>query len=153
MAGVTRAAIASFVMVLGCAYHEGSFAYPEHAFAGQRTTIGCLDLSVDRRHDAEGVAVLVYDFGNRCDRAVTVDLAYATVTARTDAGDQIELKPFDPHGEIRPLKLEGHAAGGETIAYQTDAHLAQVCVDLATIAHVEGQSKIVCASAPAPVSD
>ncbi len=148
-AGVTRAALAALVLV-GCAYREGSFNYTDHAFTGQRTTLGCVDLAVDRRNDAKGVAVIVYDFGNRCDRAVTIDLAYATVIGRTDAGDPVVLKPYDPNNEIRPLRLEGRSAGGETIAYESERHLAQVCIDLATVTH-EGAAKVVCASANPPM--
>lgn len=131
-----RAAVLS-VALIGCAYRPGSFSHPSQGFPGQRTTVGCLDLSVERRPDLiGGGTVLAYEFGNRCDHAATVDLESVVVVGRTYEGEQRPLYAFDPDREIRPLQLDGRTAGREAIAYPDGtAHLAEVCVDAASLAH------------------
>src|SRR5688500_16991494 len=67
----------------GCGYRSGSFAGPRGTFAGEHVTVGCLDLGVDRAQDAQAEGpVIAYEFGNRCDRAATVDLGALVVTGR-----------------------------------------------------------------------
>jgi hypothetical protein len=128
-----RAILASVALV-GCAYKPGSFSHLRRDFPGQRTTVGCIDLSVERRPGMSGGgAVLAYEFGNRCDRPATIDLARARVVARTFDGEDIELHPFDPNGEIRSLRIDGRLTGAEAIAYHAEAQLAEVCVDAASI--------------------
>ncbi len=131
-----RAAVLS-VALIGCAYRPGSFSSPRQGFLGQRTTVGCLDLAVERRPDLTGGGtVLAYEFGNRCDRAATVDLAQVTVVGRTYEGEQRRLFAFDPDQEIRPLQIDGRTAGREAIAYpDATSHFAEVCVDAASLAH------------------
>lgn len=121
--------------VAGCAYHGGSFADGAHTFPGRRATVGCLDLSIDRRAGVErgGATVLEYQFGNRCDRAITIDLARAAVVARTAEGATHVLAPYDPNGEMRALPLDGRRAGGEAIAYPIAQLGAELCVDAASL--------------------
>src|SRR6185369_5263278 len=65
-----RAAVLS-VALTACAYRPGSFSHLSENFPGQRTTVGCIDLSVERRPDLiGGGTVLAYAFGNRCDHPV-----------------------------------------------------------------------------------
>jgi len=138
-----RAAVLS-VAFTACAYSPGSFSHFRHDFPGQRTTVGCLDLAVQRRPDlTSGGTVLGYQFGNRCDRAATVDLANAAVIGRTVAGHEIKLAPYDPDDEIRPLQIDGRAAGEEAIAYPSTIALAEVCVDASTVTH-EGHPTWLC---------
>src|SRR5688572_558692 len=112
-----RAAVLS-VALIGCAYSPGSFSHFRQGFPGQRTTVGCLDVAIERRPDLiGGGTVLAYEFGNRCDRPAIVDLSRVTVVGRTYEGEQHELRAFDPSAEIRPLKLDGRLAGREAIAY------------------------------------
>jgi hypothetical protein len=131
-----RTAVLS-VALIGCAYRPGSFSHPRQGFPGQRTTVGCLDLSVERRPDLTGGGtVLAYEFGNRCDHAATVDLASVAVVGRTYDGLERKLSPYDPNQEIRPLQIDGRTAGREAIAYpDATAHFASVCVDAASLVH------------------
>jgi len=43
--------IALACALVGCAYQPGSFAHAPKDFAGQQVTVGCLDLTVERRAD------------------------------------------------------------------------------------------------------
>ena len=57
-----RAAVLS-VALTACAYSPGSFSHFQQDFPGQRTTVGCIDLSVERRPDlTSGGTVLAYEF-------------------------------------------------------------------------------------------
>jgi hypothetical protein len=129
-----RAAVLSVALV-GCAYRPGSFSHVRQDFPGQRTTVGCIDLAVERRPDLPGGGtVLAYEFGNRCDRPATIDFTRASVKARTYGGEDLELAAYDPQWQIRPLRIDGRAAGREAIAYHADERLAEVCVDVASLA-------------------
>lgn len=129
-----RAAL--LVCVAGCAYRPGSFARYGEAFAGQPVTVGCLDLAIERRPDlSPREPVLAYAFGNRCARSAVVDLAGARVVGRTDDGREVDLSPFDPKHEIRPLRVDGRWTGKEALAYPSEVAIAQVCVDAGSIAH------------------
>src|SRR5262245_55231473 len=100
-----RAAVLS-VALLGCAYRPGSFSHYRQSFPGQRTTVGCIDIAVERRPDLiAGGTVLGYQFGNRCDRPATIDFAHVTVVGRTFDGQELDLHAFDPNAEIRELQI------------------------------------------------
>jgi hypothetical protein len=130
-----RAAVLS-VALAACAYRPGSFSHFSQDFPGQRTTVGCIDLSVERRPDLTGGGtVLAYEFGNRCDHPAAVDFTQVNVVARTYEGSDVTLHPFDPEWQIKPLELDGRATGREAIAYPYDDRLAEVCVDAASLAH------------------
>jgi hypothetical protein len=122
------------VPLAGCAYQPGSFAHQQQAFPGTRTTVGCLDVAIDRRADLGKSAVLGYRFGNRCDRPATVDLAYVNVVGRTGDGVEHKLVPYDPEGQLMAMKVDGRFAGGEALAYPSDEPLVQICVDAASLA-------------------
>ena|SRR5688572_12986677 len=128
-----RAAVLS-VALIGCAYRPGSFSHLRQDFPGQRTTVGCVDVAVERRPDlTTGGTVLAYEFGNRCDRPATIDFAAVAVKARTFKGVDLDLDAFDPDFQIRPLQLDGRSSGAEAIAYPADERLAEVCVDVASL--------------------
>lgn len=127
----------------GCAYKPGSFTYPGHEFAGTRATIGCLDVSVERRIDLEHAAVLGYAFANRCDHGAIVDLKAVRVVGRDLTGAEAALTPYDPSDELRPLTLDGRTVGAEAIAYPSESRLAQICVDIASLAHA-GEETWLC---------
>ena len=130
-----RAAVLS-VALIGCAYRPGSFSQYRKSFPGQRTTVGCIDLAVERRPDLPGGGtVLGYAFGNRCDRPATVDLSRVAVVARTFEGQELDLRAYDPRGEIRELHIDGRETGEEAIAYPASTRFAEVCVDAASLAH------------------
>jgi hypothetical protein len=120
----------------GCAYQPGSFQSMTEPLAGQRATIGCLDVAVDRRPDLpDGRVVLAYAFGNRCDHPTVVDLASVAMVGRGDDGRELRLVAFDPRREMRPLELDSCAVGRELIAYRSADRVHAVCVDTASIAH------------------
>jgi hypothetical protein len=126
----------------GCVtYQPGSFSKGPALFAGERATIGCLDLAIERRDDYDKSAVLHYRFGNRCEHPQVVDLGAARVVGRDAEGGEHVLRPFDPRYQIHPTPIDARLAGGEAIAYVADdqlgVQLVQVCVDAASI--VPGQ--------------
>lgn len=118
----------------GCAYKPGSFAYSDQAFAGTRASVGCLDVAVQRRPDLPIGSVLAYEFANRCDHAVPIDLARVRVRGRTMQGVEVDLRPYDPRGELKVVELDGRTGGHEALAYPADRLIPQVCVDVATLA-------------------
>jgi len=131
-----RMAILSTALV-GCAYRPGSFTYGqglEADFPGQRATVGCVDVAVARRADHDSSAVLQYRFGNRCDRAVQIDLRLVAVVGRLGDGREVELWPYDPDHEIQPALLDGLFVGREALAYPTPGPATQVCADVSRIA-------------------
>lgn len=122
-------------ILVGCAYRAGSFASWGHDFDGRRTTVGCIDLSIDRRADHFGAPVLAYDFGNRCDQPVVIDLETTLVVAKTTQGD-VPMVPFDPDREIRSLPVDGRSVGAEAIEYRTaveGANVLAICVDAGSV--------------------
>lgn len=119
----------------GCAYQPGSFASSQRAFPGQRATVGCLDVAVERRTDLAIGPVLGYQFANRCDHPVTIDLAAVVVVGRNAQGADVGLRPYDPRAELHPVALDGRSVGAELLAYPADRAIPQVCVDIATLAH------------------
>jgi hypothetical protein len=133
--------------LIGCAYQPGSFSYPPNRFAGQRATVGCLDVAVERRPDLSIGPVLSYEFANRCDRPTLVDLSAAAVVGRDPQGTDVELRPYDPRAELRPASLDGRNAGAEALAYPSDRPVPQICVDAATLVH-QGPPRWLCFGSP-----
>ena len=84
------------IVALGLAacatYSPGSFAARGESFTGELTTVGCLDLAVAGTRDAVAPGPIVdFQFGNRCDHAVHVDLAAVRATGRTTSGEEVAL--------------------------------------------------------------
>jgi hypothetical protein len=129
----------------GCGYRSGSFrgAAGRDAFAGERATIGCLDVAVAGRWSpspAIAQAVQV-DFGNRCDRPVVVDFTAVRAVGRDDGGRELALAIHDPRREIRPLSLEARTVGREVIELRpaagpgpAPARMRSACVDVGRLA-------------------
>ena len=137
------------VGLLGCAtYSPGSFTAHGERFTGELATVGCLDVAVAGTRDpiAPG-PVLDYQFGNRCDHAIHVDLSAVRAVGRTSSGEEVALVPYDPYGEIDAEKLEARGAGRERLEYRTardfGTDLVQVCVDLGAVTE-RGQAAVVC---------
>lgn len=128
-----RAAVLS-VALTACAYRPGTFSTFSSTFPGQRATVGCLDIAVERRPDLPDGAVVGYQFANRCDHPTVVDLAHVAVVGRTVEGTQVDLAPYDPERELEPLQIDGRMVGREAIAYTSRVELAEVCVDAASVA-------------------
>ena len=121
-----------------CAYEPSSFHYPLLGeLAGARATTGCLDVAVARvtSVEAEGPVVSIA-FGNRCDRAVVVDVTRLRFTGRDEAGRDWPLRLVDPRSEIRPYPMEARVAGRELLELRGGPPVAprEVCVDIGGLA-------------------
>jgi hypothetical protein len=143
-----RMRIALACALAGCAYRPGSFAHAPHDFVGQRVTVGCLDIAVNRRADLAIGPVLGYQFANRCDHATRVDLGAVRVIGRSPQGAGAVLRPYDPRREIRPVALDGRSVGAEALAYPLDRAMPEVCADAAALAHA-APPRWLCFAAPA----
>ena len=139
--------IALLCALVGCAYQPGSFAHAPKDFAGQQVTVGCLDLTVERRADLSIGPVLGYQFANRCDHATMVDLARVAVVGRNAEGRDVALQPFDPQAELHPVALDGRNVGGEALVYPASGTMLEICVDAATLAHA-GSPRWLCFGSP-----
>jgi len=133
--------VALAVCAAACGYKPGSFAVEpaDGAFAGARTTVGCLDVAVAGRWSRAGAVgqAVVIDFGNRCDRPVVVDFTSLRAVGRDAGGREHRLAVYDPRREIRPLSLEARSAGREVLelrrratAGATAARVRSACVDI-----------------------
>lgn len=136
-------------------YHAGSFESAGEPFLGERSTAGCLDLAVDVKRDTVATGPVVqYSFGNRCDRAATVDLANVRVTGRTASGEEVQMVAYDPYGEIRALPLDARSYGRERIEYRTardfGGDVIAVCVGIRSIAPSEPASQLATTCADVP---
>lgn len=141
------------MLVTGCSYSSGSFADRAGLFPGPQVTLPCLDLAVALVHSPSATGpVIQYSFGNRCRRSVTVDIGAARVTARDASGTQVDLRPYDPRAEIRPLPLEGLMSGREQILYRSGAPMSaiSICIDVAAIdASARATTPPICLAEPA----
>lgn len=135
----------------GCAYRPGSFAAGRAAFRGQRATVGCVDIAVERRADLPIGPVLGYHFANRCDRPAVIDVGAIAVVGRTAGGADLPLTPYDPRAELRPVALDGRNTGAEALAYAAGAAMPQVCVDVATLVP-RATARWLCFGAPLPAT-
>ena len=131
----------------GCAYQPGSFSYAPHEFPGQRATVGCLDIAIERRADLAIGPVLSYQFANRCDRAAVIDLAAVAVIGRSAQGAEVALRPFDPRGELQPAALDGRTVGTEALVYPADRAMPQICADAAAVGRA-APARWLCFGAP-----
>ncbi|MBL8627963.1 MAG: hypothetical protein JNK64_42145 [Myxococcales bacterium] len=130
------------IVALGLAacatYSPGSFAARGESFTGELATVGCLDVAVAGTRDAVAPGPIVdFQFGNRCDHAVHVDLAAVRATGRTTSGEEIALVAYDPYREISRQKLEARGFGRERLEYRSardfGTDIALVCVDVGAI--------------------
>jgi hypothetical protein len=124
--------------VCACGYQPGSFRAPgEREFGRARATVGCLDVAIAGRWGQAAIAPAIeFDFGNRCDRAVTVDFAALRAVGRDDRGRAQALIIHDPRREIRPLGLEARTAGREVLELRPGTAVGGIrsaCVDVARI--------------------
>ena len=120
------------MVVTACtAYQPGSFEQRDQPFSGEHHTIGCLDLAVSNRSPIAG-PVIGYQFANRCDHVVTVDLATVHVVGKDHSGREIDLVAYDPRHEIVPLPLQARLFADERIEYRGEP-VESVCVDVGGI--------------------
>ena len=136
------------IAIAGCAYKPGSFSSPQSNFSGQRATVGCLDVAVERRADLSIGPVLAYQLANRCDHLTMVDLGAVAVVGRNAQGAEVALRPYDPRAELHPVALDGRNVGGEALAYPADRAISQICVDVAKLVH-QGAPQWLCLASTA----
>lgn len=120
---------AALLLLASCSYDAGSFRSITLTFPGQRLTVGCIDLAIDRAHDepaAQG-PVVHFSFGNRCNHPIAVDFQHLDVRARART-----IAPFDPRGELRPELLDARAFAQEEIEY-TALPDDQLCIDAGSL--------------------
>jgi hypothetical protein len=119
-----------------CAYQPSSFrARSQGAFAGERATVGCLDIAVAAHRDAAIRQAVEVQFANRCDRAVLVDFTALRAEGRGDGGHRYAMSIHDPRREIRALELEARTTGREVLQVTSDrAAPARMCLDVGRIA-------------------
>lgn len=123
-------------------YRAGSFQSGSEPFVGERTQAGCLDLAIDVKRDPVATGPVVqYQFGNRCDRSTTIDLAAVEVTGRTASGAEVAMVAYDPYDQIRALPLDARGVGRERIEYRTarefGGDVIAVCVAIGSLGMVE----------------
>ena len=128
------------VLAAACGYRAGSFVWGTNRFAGEPSTVGCLDIAVSRAADSDVGPVIAFDFGNRCSRPSVVDFEHARVEGVTADGRRVALAPYDPDGDIAEREIDAVFAGHEVIAYASAGPVVFVCIDLASIAHAPGES-------------
>jgi hypothetical protein len=124
--------------IAGCGgYRAGSFAGLGGSFAGERRTVGCLDLAVAPVDDAAAAGpVAAITFANRCDAGVVIDLTAIAATGRDLGGREVAMGRFDPDREIGAGLLEARTIGRELIEYQPlDGGPApyDLCLDLSAV--------------------
>ena len=130
------AALLPAIACCGCAYKADTFSYASRPFRGVYVSVNCLDFGIERRTSGDSKNVIGYQFGNRCDTPVVVDLASATVYGDVGDGSPVQLFAFDPFNEIRSLELDARAVGREAIEYPSEIDIHRLCVDAASITHV-----------------
>ncbi|HEX4421789.1 MAG TPA: hypothetical protein VH165_27950 [Kofleriaceae bacterium] len=150
MRGMAQWSAVVCLATAGCAYEPGSFVWGKDTFPGQRASVGCLDIAIDRRSDLPIGPVLGYQFANRCDHALAVDLGAVAVVGRNAAGIRVGLAPYDPRHEVHPVLLDASSVGTEALAYPA-AQALELCVDVSSFVG-PGQALWRCfAPVPEPV--
>jgi hypothetical protein len=152
---------------VGCGYRPGSFRAAGAGFAGERATVGCLDVAVAGRWGGGAAPVrqaVEIDFANRCDEPVVVDFRGLRAVGRDDLGREVPLVVGDPRGEIRPLDLEARTAGREVLELTpaqarpagsgagppaSAARVTSACVDVAGLTGGAAAPRWLCVARPA----
>lgn len=145
-----RAAILASLLAVGaCSYRAGSFANYHGGFPGTPMTVGCLDVAIDQHRSERGVTLL-FNFGNRCDRGVVVDLVSVRVTARDSRAQAIALVPYDPRAEIVRAPIDARMWGRETIEYRTPDgranDLVEVCAEIGRLDGSQSSPRQICSA-------
>lgn len=121
----------------GCFFTE----YAPGTLAGgpNTRTYRCVDLLVVPEWHEEtppGGQMIDIELGNRCDHSVPTNFTALRVhVTREGASGEITAHPYDPHGEIRPVRLPASTHVRERIVYfpsdhGCDAPIEKLCVDV-----------------------
>lgn len=133
--GSSVVGLLALISVAGCGYRAGSYSYSGREAEGVRLAGGCLDVAVAvHPHSTTTRPVLTYALGNRCDRAVAVDLRRATVWGITAGGERIALRVRDPRGELGARRLAAAWFARLALAYDAPGSVDRVCVEVTGIA-------------------
>lgn len=122
------------ILAVGCAapYVPGSILGSDGEFSNTRRA-GCIDIAAGTKasHEVGSDGVLVWvELGNRCDRAVPIDITRLRVAAHGDNHVSFPLAAFNPRAEIHPAQVAAHASGVERIEfYYVPADATRVCID------------------------
>src|ERR1051326_1016790 len=112
-----RVIVMAPLMIGGCFFSE--YAPGTLAGAANTRTYGCVDvLVVPEWHDETppGGQMIDIELGNRCDHSVPTNFGALRVHAlREGAAGEITANPYDPHGEIRPVRLPASTHVSERI--------------------------------------
>jgi len=143
---MSRLSLLVIPVVSACAYSPGSFSSYTSSFPGTRATVGCLDVSASLTKTERG-PVATYTVGNRCDSVAVVD--FSAIRARSN---ELSLAPFDPRGELRPLRIEPRSVISERIEYPrpASAAISGVCLDVGGLNGAAGTERWLCQDAGAP---
>lgn len=146
--------LVSCTALSSCAYRAGSYENGSGVFPGTRTTAGCLDLAIAVvPHASKLGPVLQFSFGNRCTRAIPLDLTALRVVARDDTGFERPLVAYDPRRELKPLELEAALSARELIEFRdpygpyfSNAGTT-ICIDVGGVTPDASQTGPVCMAA------
>lgn len=124
-------------------YEPGALVERARTQRGQAITVGCLDVAITPqtdRHVAAEHPVIRVAFGNRCDRAVPVDLTRLTAEGVYEAA-RVPLRVVDPRREVHPSMIDAHVEAVETFELAPmmprTPGPSSVCVDVASITPAE----------------
>jgi hypothetical protein len=116
----------------------------------------CLDVRasiVDDPAIPDGWREVYVEVGNRCRRAVYVDLRHVRVTETLATGQARELVLYDPEAQVSGAVLDGNARGREWLAFAPlpadGADVSSLCIDVARVTAGRGAPPI-CADEVAP---
>ena len=133
------------IPLASCAYTPNSFSSYQTSFPGARTTVGCLDVAVTVVERTDTGTILSYSVGNRCDRVAVIDFSALRVRFASEVSFGRDLRPYDPNGELRPLRMEARAVITEQIEYRPPASVARgLCVDVGRMNGASAVESWVC---------
>lgn len=107
---------------------------PSSSDTTSRTEVGCVEVGIERRGDREMAPVVRYAVENRCERPISVDLAWASVIGRTAEGTEMALVPHGKATTATTATIVPSGVHHATISYASPASIGQLCVDVASIA-------------------
>jgi hypothetical protein len=155
---VNRILVATFSLgaCVPSSYTAGALTDPppgtDIAYANARRVSECLDLAAWTIEESPRSEVaLQVDTGNRCDRAVDVDLARLNVTAAC-AGRAVALAPIDPDDPPPLRRLAPYRSSSANVVFEAPrcAGRQRVCVDVSYVAGGASRQPPICFPSPSP---
>jgi hypothetical protein len=118
------------------------------AYANARRVSECLDLAAWTVEAGREEVALQVDTGNRCDRAVDVDLARLRVTA-TCGGPTRPLPPIDPEDPPPRRRLAPHRSSSAKVSFEAPGcGRPRVCVDVTAVTPTLDRQSPICFPTP-----